>query len=135
MMNSEIFDSELLGILNNFNGITLDKNMIKEKYNLENIDYYIVTKNSHIFIKYKWIDKSISMNKIDNFIEDCNKINSNSLKIVINEFKIDLSNNNIKLISEKSVYQTLRKIDDAIQQYIAVVYYSNYNCVTLDYIK
>jgi len=134
-MNSEIFDSELFGILNNFNGITLDKNMIKEKYNLENIDYYIVTKNSHIFIKYKWIDESISMNKIDNFIEDCNKINANSLKIVVNDFKIDLSNNNIKLISEKSVYQTLRKIDDAIQQYIAVVYYSNYNCVTLDYIK
>jgi len=135
MMNSEIFDSELFGILNNFNGITLDKNMIKEKYNLDNIDYYIVTKNSHIFIKYKWVNEAISMNKIDNFIEDCNKINANSLKIVINEFKIDLSNNNIKLISEKSVYQTLRKIDDAIQQYIAVVYYSNYNCVTLDYIK
>jgi len=135
MINSEIFDSELFGIINNLNGITLDKNMIKEKYNLENIDYYIVTKNSHIFIKYKWIDKSISMNKIDNFIEDCNKIHADSLKIVINEFKIDLTNNNIKLISEKSVYQTLRKIDDAIQQYIAVVHYSNYNYVTLDYIK
>jgi len=129
-----IFETELYSILNELGGSILDNNKIKEKFNLENIDCYITINDAHIFIKYDWNDIKINIKVLDNFIEDCNKINSNSLKLVISEFKIDYSSNHFKLISEKSLYYTLKKIDNFIQSYISLLYYSNLKYEPINYI-
>ena len=135
MDDINFFELELYPILNELKGIILDNNKIKEKYSLENIDSYIISEDAHIFIKYKWEDKGISKKALESYIEDCNKINTNSLKIVINKFRIDYSNNDIKLISEKTLYKTLKRIDDSIHDYLREIYYSNIKFPILNYIK
>jgi hypothetical protein len=134
-MDRDTFESELNMILNEFNGTILENDDIKKDYNLKSIDTYLMAKNGHIFIKYKWDDVNISIKVLEEFIEDCNKINRNSLKIVINNFNIDYTNTNLKIISEKSYYKILKKLDDSIHNYLAVLYYSKHNYVHIDYIK
>jgi hypothetical protein len=133
-MDREIFESELNMILNDFNGTILENDDIKKDYNLKSIDTYLIAKNGHIFIKYNWDDVNISIKVLEEFIEDCNKINRNSLKIVINNFNIDYTNTNLKIISEKSYYKILKKLDDSIHNYLAVLYYSKSQYVELNYI-
>ena len=135
MDNDSFFESELYSILNRLNGTILDYNKIKEKYNLDNIDFYIITEDAHIFIKYKWYDKDISRKVLEKYLEDCNKINDKSLKLVINNFNIDYSSKDLQIISEKSFYQTLKKVDDLIYNYKRNIFFSNIQYPVLNYIK
>ena len=134
-MNKELFELELNLIFEELNGIVLDNDNIKKKYDLNNIDSYVIAKNGHIFIKYNWDDKNISIKALEEFLEDCNKINKDSLKLVINTFNIDYTNTNLKIISERSFYKILKKVDESIHNYLAVLYYSKHNYVPLNYIK
>jgi hypothetical protein len=134
-MNKELFELELNLIFEELNGIVLDNDNIKKKYDLNNIDSYVIAKNGHIFIKYNWDDTNISIKVLEEFLEDCNKINKDSLKLVINTFNIDYTNINLKIISERSFYKILKKVDESIHNYLAVLYYSKHNYVHLDYIK
>jgi len=135
MDKDSFFESELYLILEKLNGTVLDNNQIKEKYNLDNIDYYIITDDAHIFIKYKWYDKDISRKVLEKYLEDCNKINDKSLKLVINNFNIDYSSKDLQIISEKSFYQTLKKVDDLIYNYKRNIFFSNIQYPVLNYIK
>jgi hypothetical protein len=67
MDDINFFELELYPILNELKGIVLDSNKIKDKYNLENIDSYIISEDAHIFIKYKWEDKGISKKALESY--------------------------------------------------------------------
>jgi len=135
MDKDAFYESELHSILDKLNGTILDNNKIKEKYNLDNIDFYIITEDAHIFIKYKWEDKDIYRKILENFIEDCNKISDKNLKLIINNFNIDYSSKDLQIICEKSFYQTLKKVDDLIYNYKRNIYFSNIQYPVLNYIK
>ena len=135
MDKDSFFEYELYLILDKLNGNVLDNNKIKEKYNLDNIDCYIITEEAHIFIKYKWFDKDISRKVLEEYLEDCNKINNKSLKLVINNFNVDYSAKDLHIISDKSFYQTLKKVDDLIHNYKKIIYFSNIQYPVLNYIK
>ena len=110
--------------------------MFKRKYysiiELENamIDYHILYNNEHIFFKCNWND-DINITEIENYVEECNKINSNSIKIYIT--KNDIVHKDCKIISDKSIYIILENVDKVLVE-IKYKHYNNYHH-QINYIK
>jgi len=110
--------------------------MFKRKYysmiELDNevIDYHIIYNNEHIFFKCNWTDED-DIKGIENYVEECNKINSNSTKIYIN--KNEIHHKDCKIVSNDSIFMILDNVDKVL---VEIKYkHFNYYHHQINYIK
>lgn len=110
--------------------------MFKRKYysiiELDNevIDYHILYNNEHIFFKCNWGDDT-DIKEIEKYVEECNKINSDSTKIYIN--KNEIHHTDCKIIYDNSIYMILENVDKVLVE-IKYKHFNNYHH-QINYIK
>ena len=110
--------------------------MFKRKYysmiELDNevIDYHIIYSNEHIFFKCNWSDED-DIKEIENYVDECNKINSNSTKIYIN--KNEIHHKDCKIVSNNSIFMILDNVDKVLVE----IKYKHFNTYhpQINYIK